>query len=75
MDNSACISNEYANSEQVSNCQVTGDDAEQTDTFPTRTNTWAYRPHGALARALYEKQLSDEHLESLDKNQVRILPT
>lgn len=28
------------------------------------------RPRGTLAKALYNKYLSDEHLDTLDKNEV-----
>lgn len=35
-----------------------------------RTNM--YRPRGALARAMYNKQLSDERLQKLDHSQVSL---
>lgn len=65
--NSLCNSGEYSNSRQSSYCQF-GDNSEQILNNPTKT--WSYRPHSALARALYEKHISDEQLESMDKNQV-----
>ncbi|KAK9502740.1 hypothetical protein O3M35_011450 [Rhynocoris fuscipes] len=33
-------------------------------------NTVMLRPRGTLAKALYNKYLSDEHLDTLDKNEV-----
>lgn len=32
-----------------------------------------YRPRSALARALYEKQRNDRHLQELDKSEVRLI--
>lgn len=32
----------------------------------------SYRPHGSLARLLYDKQKADEQLEAYDKTQVNI---
>lgn len=30
----------------------------------------SFRPRGSLARALYQRQIHDEYLNSLDKNEV-----
>lgn len=33
----------------------------------------SYKPRGSLARALYEKQLADNYLSTVDKNKVRVI--
>lgn len=71
MENSACLPQEYVNNQQYNICEENSvTTTENVDNFPVHSNTWNFRPHGSLARALYEKQLSDEQIDSMDKNQV-----
>lgn len=52
-------------------CLLINDESGQIlETTSKSTYLGGYRPHSALARALYEKQISDEQLESMDKSQV-----
>lgn len=43
--------------------------------IPTSRVVRNYRPHGSLARLLYDKQKADEQLEAYDKTQVNIILT
>lgn len=51
----------------VVTCSAVNQDA------PTSRGVRSYRPHGSLARVLYDKQKADEQLEAYDKTQVSIM--
>lgn len=68
MEDASCHSSNFDNNQQVANCYDSnlGDESG----FSVNSSTWSFRPHGSLARALLEKQISDEQIDSMDKNQV-----
>lgn len=70
-NSTGALDNEYSTAAASPSCNNYYDD--NYDSTVTRVLKH-YRPRGALARALYQKQISDEQLRNFDKNQVRFCP-
>lgn len=68
MEDASCHSSNFDNNQQLVNRY--GSNLGDESGFSVNSSTWRFRPHGSLARALYEKQISDEQIDSMDKNQV-----
>lgn len=57
--------------QDASTC-VTGNTAVRDDGNSTRSAVRSYRPHGSLARVLYDKRKADEWLAAYDKRRVSV---